>query len=77
MGDEPDVGRPVAVRREVRRPGVGERVVVFSWTREQVGRRYETSAAMVDARGEVIARADATWIAARRQRLAASLGGRR
>ncbi len=31
-----------------RRPGVGERVVVYSWTREQVGRRYETSAATVD-----------------------------
>ena len=57
-----------------RRPRVGETVVVYSWTREHVGRRYETSAAMVDARGDVVARADATWIAARRQRLVRLLG---
>lgn len=57
-----------------RRPRVGETVVVWSWTREQVGRRYETSAAMVDARGDVVARADATWIAARHQRLVRALG---
>jgi len=59
-----------------RRPRLGEAVVVYSWTRENVGRRYETSAAMVDARGEIVARADATWIATRRQP-AALLGRRR
>lgn len=52
-----------------RRPRVGEPVVVYSWTREHVGRRYETSVAMVDSHGDVVARADATWIAARRRRL--------
>lgn len=46
-----------------RRPRVGEHLVVHSWTREQHGRRHETSIAMVAARGEVVARADATWIA--------------
>lgn len=46
-----------------RRPRVGEHLVVHSWTREQHGRRHETSIAMVDARGAVVARADATWIA--------------
>ncbi|WP_345543388.1 hypothetical protein [Microbacterium jejuense] len=52
-----------------RRPRVGEKLVVFSWTRSHEGRRYETSAAMVDAAGAVVARADATWIALRHQRL--------
>ena len=36
-----------------RRPSVGESLVVYSWTREQHGRRYETSAVMVDERGDV------------------------
>lgn len=53
--------------RVSRRPGVGEHLVVHSWTREQHGRRYETSVQMVDARGEEVARADATWIALRHQ----------
>lgn len=52
-----------------RRPRVGERLVVYSWTREHIGRRYETSAALVDSSGSVVARADATWIALRHQRL--------
>jgi hypothetical protein len=52
-----------------RRPGVGEQLVVYSWTREQRGRRYETSAALIDGSGSVVARADATWIAVRHQRL--------
>lgn len=52
-----------------RRPRVGERLVVYSWTREHHGRRHETSVAIVDAAGERIARADATWIALRHQRL--------
>lgn len=52
-----------------RRPRVGERLVVFSWTRERRARRFETSAAIVDEHGAVIARADATWIALRRQGL--------
>lgn len=52
-----------------RRPRVGERLVVYSWTREQHGRRYETSVALVDAAGTVVARADATWVALRHQRL--------
>jgi hypothetical protein len=54
-----------------RRPRVGEHLVVHSWTREARGRRYETSVAMVDARGDEIARADATWIALRHQKAAA------
>ncbi|WP_194411480.1 hypothetical protein [Microbacterium cremeum] len=55
--------------RVERRPFVGESLVVYSWTREQHGRRYETSVAIVDAAGVQIARADATWIAVKRQRL--------
>lgn len=57
-----------------RRPRVGERIVIFSWTRERIGRRSETSVAAVDAAGAVIARADSTWIAVRRQRLARVIG---
>jgi len=52
-----------------RRPRVGEKIVVYSWTRSHERRRYETSAAMVDATGAVVARADATWIALQGQRL--------
>ena len=52
-----------------RRPRVGEKLAVYSWTRAEHGRRHETSAAIVDARGDVVARADATWIALRHQRL--------
>lgn len=58
----------------VRRPGVGERLVVHSWTREQHGRRSETSIEMVDAQGRRVARADATWIAVKHPRAAAVLG---
>lgn len=50
-----------------RRPHVGEQLVVYSWTREHHGRRYETSVRLVDGRGATVARADATWIALRRQ----------
>lgn len=50
-----------------RRPRVGEHLVVYSWTRAHIGRRYETSARMVDADGQVIAASDATWVALRRQ----------
>ncbi|WP_106814061.1 hotdog family protein [Microbacterium timonense] len=57
-----------------RRPRVGEHLVVFSWTREQHGRRYETSVVIVDAAGERIARADSTWVALRHQRLVWLLG---
>ena len=57
-----------------RRPRVGEPVVVYSWTRERSGRRYETSAVMVGERGDVLARADSTWIALRHQRLVKLLG---
>lgn len=53
----------------VRRPFVGEHLVVYGWTRERHGRRYETSVAVVDAAGVQIARADATWVALKRQRL--------
>ncbi|GEP48884.1 hypothetical protein FVP74_10540 [Microbacterium saccharophilum] len=53
-----------------RRPHVGEELVVYSWTREHHGRRYETSVRLVDAGGDTVARADATWIALRRQRRA-------
>ncbi|WP_169582395.1 MULTISPECIES: hypothetical protein [Microbacterium] len=53
-----------------RRPRVGENLVVYSWTRARQGRRHETSVAIVDSRGQVIARADSTWIALRRQRVA-------
>lgn len=55
--------------RVERRPRVGERLVVYSWTRAEHGRRHETSVAIVDARGAMVARADATWIALRHQRL--------
>ena len=55
--------------RVERRPFVGEHLVVYSWTREHHGRRYETSVAIVDARGVQIARADSTWIAVKHQRL--------
>jgi len=48
---------------------VGEHLVVHSWTRTHEGRRYETSAVLTDAAGETVARADATWIALRHQRL--------
>lgn len=57
--------------RVERRPHVGEHLVIHSWTREQHGRRYETSAAMVDSRGALVARADATWIAVKHTRVAA------
>ncbi|MGN8551764.1 UNVERIFIED_CONTAM: hypothetical protein OHV15_04155 [Microbacterium sp. SLM126] len=57
-----------------RRPRVGERVVVFSWTRERRGRRFETSVAAVDETGALIARADTTWVALRRQSLARLAG---
>lgn len=50
-----------------RRPRVGEHLVVFSWTRERSGRRFETSVATVDANGALVGRADTTWIAVRRQ----------
>jgi hypothetical protein len=53
-----------------RRPSVGERLVVYSWTREHHGRRHETSVAIVDAAGGVVARADSTWIALRHQQRA-------
>jgi len=59
--------------RVERRPRVGEHLVVHSWTRAQHGRRYETSVAMVDERGGVVARADATWIALRHPRATALL----
>jgi hypothetical protein len=52
-----------------RRPRVGEQLIVYSWTREHAGRRYETSVALIDGMGETIARADATWVALRHQRL--------
>ncbi|MBD8024556.1 hotdog family protein [Microbacterium gallinarum] len=52
-----------------RRPRVGEQLVVHSWTRAHEGRRYETSVALTDAAGEIVARADATWIALRHQGL--------
>lgn len=52
-----------------RRPRIGEELVVYSWTREQRGRRYETSAVLIDRSQSVVARADATWIAVRRRRL--------
>lgn len=52
-----------------RRPRVGERLVVCSWTREEVGRRHETSVLIVDEGGATVARADATWVALRHQRL--------
>jgi hypothetical protein len=58
----------------VRRPRVGERLVVHGWTREVHGRRYETSVAITDAAGERVARADSTWVALKRQRLARVLG---
>jgi hypothetical protein len=54
-----------------RRPRVGEHLVVYSWTREHRGRRYETSVVMVDEDGVAVAVADSTWIAVRRPRLAA------
>lgn len=50
-----------------RRPAVGEELVVYSWTREHRGRRFETSAVLVDVSGALVARADATWIALRHQ----------
>lgn len=53
-----------------RRPRVGEHLVVHSWTREQRGRRYETSVAIIDANREIVARADSTWIALKHQRFA-------
>ncbi|MCH6229416.1 hypothetical protein MK786_01530 [Microbacterium sp. CFH 31415] len=52
-----------------RRPRVGEQLVVHSWTRAHEGRRYETSVALTDSAGEIVARADATWIALRHQGL--------
>ena len=52
-----------------RRPRVGEQLVVHSWTRAHEGRRYETSVALTDAAGAIVARADATWIALRHQGL--------
>lgn len=55
--------------RVERRPFVGEPLVVYAWTREHRGRRYETSVAIVDASGVQIARADSTWIAVKHQRL--------
>ncbi|WP_157525034.1 hypothetical protein [Microbacterium yannicii] len=56
-----------------RRPRVGERLVVYSWTRGEYGRRYETSVALVDRAGDTVARADATWVALEHQRLHALL----
>lgn len=53
-----------------RRPRVGEHLVVHAWTREERGRRYETSVAIIDSDGKTVAQADSTWIAVRRQRLA-------
>ncbi|WP_127818906.1 hypothetical protein [Microbacterium sp. CPCC 204701] len=55
--------------RVERRPFVGEPLVVYAWTREHHGRRYETSVVMVDAGGAQIARADSTWIAVKHQHL--------
>jgi len=60
--------------RVTRRPRLGEHLVVHSWTREHLGRRYETSAAMVDRDGMLVARADSTWIAVRHQARARLLG---
>ena len=57
-----------------RRPRVAEPVEIYSWTRERSQRRYETSAVMVDERGDVMARADSTWIVLRHQRLVTLLG---
>jgi len=62
--------------RVERRPRVGEHLVVHSWTREHHGRRFETTAEMVDARGGLVARADATWIALKHPRVAALAGWR-
>ncbi len=58
--------------RVERRPRVGEHLVVHSWTREERGRRFETSAAMVDSTGEFVARADSTWVAVKHQRAIAA-----
>lgn len=60
--------------RVERRPRIGETLVVYSWTRGVHGRRYETSSALVDEHGDLVARADAVWIAARHQRLVRFLG---
>ncbi|NLP85574.1 hypothetical protein HF576_17175 [Microbacterium sp. CFH 90308] len=57
-----------------RQPRVGERLVVHGWTREVHGRRYETSVAITDAAGAQVARAESTWVAVKRQRLAWALG---
>ena len=57
-----------------RRPRVGEHLVVHSWTREHSGRRFETSVAMVDAVGGLVARADATWVALKHQRAIRTAG---
>lgn len=44
-------------------PDVGGRYVVLAWPRGGSGRKYLSSTAVVDEAGEVLARADAVWIA--------------
>lgn len=50
-----------------RRPAFGAHLVVYGWTRKTAGRRYETSAVLVEDGGDVVARSDAIWVALKRQ----------
>ena len=51
---------------------VGERLVVVGWTLARGTRSHQTASALVDASGEVVASARATWVALRDQSGAAS-----
>jgi hypothetical protein len=54
------LGRLAAVRgREIQ---VGERLAVVGWKLATEGRKHQTASALIDANGEVVARARATWI---------------
>ena len=58
------LGRLTAERhREIE---VGERLAVVGWPLGDEGRKRHTATAMIDADGEIAARAKATWIELRR-----------
>ena len=44
-------------------PAVGEPHVVLAWQRGSAGRKHHSGAALLTEGGEVLARAEATWIA--------------
>ena len=60
-------GRPMVLgtmtARVLAQPGVGEPHVVLAWQRGSDGRKHRSGSALFSPEGELLARAEATWIA--------------